>query len=187
MSGIPQDCEDETLNRTVQMIATHIAELLDRIRAGVIEASDTIWLEQAPADKVVDELRSTQYRLIFQERQVGNKTEVSLARSAELAFQRTREPASVTTVYLDCVVLSIADNQVTGLSRFTRLTVWAVTRPEPVLALRSGRGFKLDHTPDGWQMKPMRKRVVRLSVEFLRKRGWCFDHLQQFIPTASQQ
>jgi hypothetical protein len=144
-------------------------------------------LEETAADRLVEDLRSI-YRLTFQERRIGNKWELSLAQSfrAELAIRPPRDAVFVSLplvpAYLNCVMLNIEDSYVTGISRLTRLTVWQVSKPERGLALRSGRGFKLDKTPDGWAMKPMRTRVVKLSAEFLQERGWRFDHLKQFIP-----
>jgi hypothetical protein len=146
-------------------------------------------LEQIPADQFVDEIRSSRYRLTFQERRIGRKWEVSLARSlrSEMAFRSIPEAIFVSVVllpaYLDCLMLNIEDNQLTGISRLSRLTVRPVSKPKGGLALKSGRGFKLDKTPDGWDIKPMRKRVVKLSGEFLRGRGWSFGHLKQLIPT----
>jgi hypothetical protein len=170
------------------MIATQTADLLQRIRKGVVDPTDTAMLERISADQFVDELRASRYRLTFQERRIGKKWEISLAHSfrAELAIRPIPEAAFVSFVllpaYLNCVMLNIENNQLTGISRLSRLTVWAVSGPQGGLALKSGRGFKLDKAPDGWDIKPLRKRVVRLSGEFLRKRGWRFDHLKQFIP-----
>jgi hypothetical protein len=170
------------------MIATHAAELLLRLRKGVLDPIDTAMLEQTPADHLVAELRSSLYRLTFQERRIGDKWEISLAHSfrAELAIRPIPEAVFVSFLlvpaYLNCLMLNIENNHLTGISRLSRLTVWAVSDPERGLALRSGHGFKLDKTLDGWNIKPMRKRVVKLSGEFLRERGWRFDHLKQFIP-----
>src|SRR5205807_5347487 len=127
------------------------------------------------------------YRITFQERRIGRKWELSLARSfrAELAFRPIPDAIFVTVrlvpAYLNCLILNVEDDSLTGISRLTRLTVWAVRKPVPGLALKSGRGFKLDHTPDGWAIKPIRPRVVKLSEQLLRERGWRFDHLQAFI------
>ena len=172
------------------MIGTITAELLQGIRNGSLETVDTKWLESTPADQLVLELCSSRYRITFQKRQIGRKMEISLARSlrAELA-PRTIANAlfvsfQVIPVYLDCLMLNIEDNRFTGMSRLSRLTVWAIRKLEPGLALKSAHGFKLDRTPDGWEMKSMRKRTVKLSAEFLRKRGWRFDHLQQLIPVS---
>lgn len=169
------------------MIAKRTTELLQRIRRGILDPADTVMLEQTPANCLVDELRSV-YRLTFQERRIGRKWEISLARSfrAELAARPLPEAVFVSFLlvpaYLNCLMLNIEDNYLTGISRLTRLTAWAATGPEGGLLLKSGRGFKLDKTPDGWVIKPMRKRVVKLSGEFLRERGWRFDHLKQLLP-----
>ena len=171
------------------MIATHTAELVDRLRHGILDPTDTSMLEHARASELVAEFRSI-YRITFQERQLGRKWEVSLARvlRAELAARST--PGSlfvslhVVPVYKDCLILSIEDDTITGISRMTKLTVKATKTPVPSLALTTGRGFKLDHTPDGWSIKPIQKKTVKLTESFLRDRGWKFDHLNQLIPTS---
>jgi hypothetical protein len=171
------------------MLATHTTEFLQRLRKGILDPADTAMLEQTPANHLVDELRSV-YRLTFQERRIGRKWEISLARSfrAELAIRPVPEAVFVSFLlvpaYLNCLMLNIEENYLTGISRLTRLTAWAITQPEKGLLLKAGRGFKLDKTPDGWAIKSMRRRTVKLSGEFLRARGWRFDHLQQVLPVA---
>jgi hypothetical protein len=169
------------------MIATRTSELLSHLAAGRFDEEDTALLEQTSAVQMVHEFRSV-YLSTFQERRIGKKWELSLARSvrAELAIRPIPDALFVSLVwlpvYVNCLMLNIEDDSLTGISRFTRLTVRAVKKPEQGLALRTGRGFKLDRTPDGWAIKPLRKRVVKLSEGFLRERGWRFDHLKQVIP-----
>lgn len=171
------------------MTGTQTVDLLDRVRRGILDEADTRWLEKVPADEFVAELESSRYPVTFQERRIGAKWEKSLARSvrAELVARRKPDALFISFVlvpaYIDCLTLSMEGNHVTGVSRLTRLTAWPVKKPEPGLALRSGRGFKCDLTPDGWSMKAIGKRTVRLSSEFLRKRGWRFDHLAQALST----
>lgn len=171
------------------MIATKTAELLHKLRMGIIDPVDTGWLEQISADDFLADLRSRLYPMTFQERRIGAKWEISLARSirAELAVRPIPDAIFVSFIlvpaYLNCLMLNIENNRVTGISRLARLTVWAVSEPEEGLALKSGNGFKLDKTVDGWDMKPLRKRVVKLSAQFLRQRGWRLDHLKQLIPS----
>ena len=43
------------------------------------------------------------------------------------------------------------------------------------LTLRTGRGHKLDKTPDEWSNKELKPRKINLSEEFLAKRGWKFE------------
>jgi len=170
------------------MIALPTAALLSHLRRGTFDSADLTLLEQTSAKQLVEELRSA-YRLTFQERQIGKKWEVSVARSfrAELKFPNSPNAilasCQLVPAYLDCVMLSVEADVLTGISRMTRLTAWPVSKPEPGLALKSGPGFKLDLTPDGWSIKHLPRRIVKLSEPFLRQRGWRFDHLSHFIPT----
>ena len=83
-------------------------------------------------------------------------------------------------VYVNCLMVNLEDNAVTGVSRLDRLRVRAVAKPVPGLALTTGRGFKLDKTPDGWNVKRLRRRTLRLSESFLQARGWRFHHMALF-------
>jgi hypothetical protein len=169
------------------MIATRTTDLLHHLQKGILDPTDTAMLEQTSARQLVEEFRSV-YRLTFQERRLGRKWEVALARKfrAELAIRPLPDAIFVSFLfvpaYLNCLLLNVEGDTLTGISRLSRLTVWAVSKPERGLALKSGRGFKIDQTPDGWAIKPMRKRTVKLSEPFLRDRGWRFDHLKHFIP-----
>ena len=170
------------------MIASRTTQLLSRLREGSFDPADTAMLEQISAKELVDDLKSV-YRVIFQERQIGKKWEISLAKRfrAELKFQTNPKGIFVSCrlvpAYVICVMLNVEDNALTGISTISRLTVWAVAKPEPGLALKSGHGFKLDKTPDGWSVKPMRSKLVKLSDTFLQSRGWRFDHLKTVIPS----
>lgn len=169
------------------MIAARTAELLHHVKCGILDAADTALLEHASARQLVDELRSA-YPVTYQERHLGKKWEISLARSfrAEMISRPFADGILVSfrlvPVYVNCLSLEVEDDTITGISRRTRLAVWAVQKPEPGLALKSGGGFKLDNMPDGWIIKPMRKRLVKLSTQFLHQRGWRFDHLKQLVP-----
>ena len=66
----------------------------------------------------------------------------------------------------------------------TRLRVKPIRTPFQGLALSTGLGFKLDRTPDGWHVKPLVKRTVKLTDDFLLKRGWRYDSVQQFAPKS---
>src|SRR2546423_1629322 len=117
------------------MIAPRTAELLSHLREGTLHPADTAALEQTSATELVDELRSV-YRLIFQERQIGRKREVSLAREfrAELKFRPIPDAifacGLLVPAYVNCVMLNVEGDAVTGISRLSRLTVWAVDKPE---------------------------------------------------------
>jgi hypothetical protein len=169
------------------MIASRTTELLSHLHEGSLDATDTAMLEQTSAAQLVNELRSL-YPITFQERHVGKKWELSLARQfrAEIRFRVRRNGlfayCLLVPAYVNCVMINIEDDALTGISRLSRLTVWEIAKPEPGLALKSGHGFKLDKTPDGWSLKPMRRKLVKLSGSFLQDRGWRFDHLKTVIP-----
>jgi hypothetical protein len=171
------------------MIATQTKEFLQRLRQGVPTEDDRTFLENARADDLIAELRSV-YRLTFQERHIGRKWEVSLARSLRTELVARPIPTSVfvsfevVQVYISCLMLNIEDNLVTGISRLGRLALRTVAEPTPGLSLTTGRGYKLDFTPDGWSLKRLKKRTVTLTEPFLRNRGWNFDHISRFLPTA---
>ncbi len=78
-------------------------------------------------------------------------------------------------VFRDCLLLSGEAESVTGVAVATRLIVKPRRKPRRALVLTTGRGFKLDRSPDGWVIKPVKKRTVTLTEEFLRKNGWQFD------------
>lgn len=168
------------------MIAAQTNELLQHLRLGQPEQSDLAFLEQVNATDWVAELRAD-FPLILQERRFKRKWEISLARTlrTELAPITKADSLIVSFVlvpiYINCLMLNIEDDKITGVSRLNRLAVRSVNKPFTGLAIQSYRGFKLDLTPDGWSVKPLRRRTVRLREAFLKERGWHFDHLRHFI------
>src|SRR4051812_27230765 len=113
------------------MITTRTAELLRRLRHGILDQADTAMLEQIKASQLVDELRS-EYRFTFQERRLRDKWELSLARffRPELISRPTPDSLFVSFIpvpaYVNCIMLSIEGESITGISRVCRLTVRAV-------------------------------------------------------------
>jgi hypothetical protein len=170
------------------MITINSSQLLRRIRKGVFGSADTAWLEQVRASQFVEELRTSRFRLTIHERSIGRKWEVSLARTlrAELTFRPVPDATAVLPMYIpsyiDCILLNAEDDRLTGVSTLTRLTLWPVSKPVGSLTVKSGRGFKLDRAPDGWSIKAMQPRTVKLSRAFLRQRGWQFEQLDRFLP-----
>jgi len=162
-------------------------DLLGRLRAGHIDPAAPLALEQTTAGELLAELASV-YRLRFQERRLREKWEVGLARSlrhelAVRAFRASRFPVLVLMPVLrNCLLLSGEGETITGVTVIARLIVKPTGSPTPGLALTTGRGFKLEKAPDGWAVKPMHKRTVKLTEEFLQQRGWCFDFLWPFKP-----
>src|SRR5690348_2015044 len=99
-----------------------IYHLLEGLRKGAWAPSDASWLEQLPADQLVEELRSSRYRLTIQERHIGRKWEISLARTfrAEWIFPSIRDKDFVSMpympIYIECLMLNIEDNHFNGVS-----------------------------------------------------------------------
>src|SRR6266404_4556923 len=155
------------------MIATGTLALLRHLRLGQLDPSDIAMLEGVAARKFAVELKS-RFQLVFQERWIGKKWEVSMSRSirAELVSQQNARGMLVSLVirpvYANCVMLNSEDDLITGITWLSRLSVRAVKTPEPSLVLKSGHGYKLDKTVDGWVIKPMDQRTVRLSEPFLQ-------------------
>ena len=117
------------------MSATQTADFLLRLRKGILDPADTAMLEQIHADDLVDELRLTGFRVAFQERRIGRKWEIALARSlrTELAMRSVPEAVfvsfAIVPVYVNCVMLNSEDNSLTGISRLSRLSVRTVRDP----------------------------------------------------------
>jgi len=94
------------------MIASSAAALLSHLRGGTFDSADLALLEQTSAKQLINELRSV-YRLTFQERQIGKKWEISVARSfrAELKFPNSPHAifasCHLVPAYLDCVMLNV--------------------------------------------------------------------------------
>lgn len=168
------------------MLTTRIDDLLPRLRTGSAEPADITVLERTKASDLLAELVSD-YSLRFQERRVGEKWELGLARSLRHELS-ARVPCNssfpivlLIPVLRSCLLLSGEGDRVTGVVATTRLSVKPCRTSSEGLALTTGGGFKLEQAPDGWAVKPLRKRTVKLTEEFLRRRGWHFELLWQFV------
>lgn len=169
------------------MLTIQIEELLDRLKAGVFDPMDVQTLEQAPLHDFLAEVEAA-YPVRFQERRIREKWEIGLARRLRLelaSFSSNRAcfPLLVMMpVFRHCLFLSGEGDAITGIGLATRLMVKPIQKPFQGLALTTGRGFKLERTPDGWDIKPLMKRTVKLTDDFMQKRGWRFDLMHQFTP-----
>jgi hypothetical protein len=83
-----------------------------------------------------------------------------------------------------CFLLSGEAEAVTGISMSPRIVIRPIHTPFHGLALTISRGFKLDKFPDGWAVKPLVNRTVKLAEDFLQQRGWRFDLFRQVVPHA---
>jgi hypothetical protein len=168
------------------MLTAQTEELILRLKIGKFEPADVQALE-ASAHEFLADLDSV-YQCRFQERRLRNKWEVGVARSlrfeiVSLSAKGAFFPILVMVpVFRNCFFLSGDADTVTGIGVATRLLVRPIRKPFRGVALTTGRGFKLDRAPDGWDLKPLATRTVKLTNEFLQKRGWRFDSLQPFAP-----
>ena len=169
------------------MLTAQTSDLLSRLRVGVFELSDLEILEQSSIHAFRSEL-DADFPLQFQERQFNGKWEFGMAHSlrfelASLGSKRSVFPiVYLAPVFKRCVFLNGDGDAITGISLVNRLRVRPIRKPVRGSALTMGRGFKLDHMLDGWALKPLQKRTVKLDDDFLRKRGWRFDAIEQFAP-----
>ncbi len=165
-------------------------DLLSRLCLGRFDAADVSYLEQVKAADLVAEL-SIAYPVRFQERRTREKWEVGLAHSVRhrLVFRAPRASlfmaADVVPVSRHCLMLSGEGDRVTGWSFTPRIQTRRVSRPPRGVRVATSPGFKWERFPDGWDVKPLPKKTVLLTVDFLRQRGWRFDELQPPFQTFS--
>lgn len=171
------------------MLTAQTEDLLNRLKTGAFDQADIQALELTTAQEFLAHLESD-YRFRFQERRLRDKWELGVARSLRFELTALSSKGSVfplmivVPIYRNCVFLTSEADVITGISVATRLTVRPIRKPTPGLALALGRGFKLDRMLDGWRLKPLGRRTVKLTDEFLQKRGWRFESLQQFAPRS---
>jgi hypothetical protein len=141
------------------MSTAQLSSILDSLRSGVIETSDLDWLEQLPSEEVLGEL-SNQYPVKFLQARGKDKWEIGLAQSC-----RRRH-------YRQCLLLTSERGRVTTLGMMTFLRVRQPKRTPDALEFISGGGFSLYRDADGWKLKLLRERTVKLPKESIERRGW---------------
>jgi hypothetical protein len=172
----------------MNMRATQTADFLRRLRAGQLGPTDAAYLEQLKPDDLLADLAEV-YPLRFQERHLSKKWEVGMARRLrfELVARFSRGSQLPTLLLVpvlrQCLLLSGEGQAITGISTIRRIVVRPIHKPSHGLALTTSGGFKFDKLPDDWEVKPLGKRTVKLTEDFLRQRGWQFDRLRQVVPS----
>jgi hypothetical protein len=167
------------------MLTSQLNALLRQLRSGKLEAADLRLIEDTPFDELVGELQK-RYPVCFLERSIGRKRELGLAAavSFEFAAQKlanSRIPfARLVPLLSHCVLASAYDNSTTELTATQGVRVRPVEGTAGAAVVNMGRGFKLDKTPDGWSVKPLKRRSATLAEEFLASRGWKFEALLPF-------
>lgn len=162
----------------------NLSSILQQLRTGRFNVVDASLLESLSAHQLMADLQRL-YPVKFQERDVGRKHEVALARSIryELGFANRDvsifSPIRLLPVLRSCVFASCYGDSLSELTTTASVYVKPTRKPEKGLLLKLGRGFKLDKSPDGWVLKSVEPRAVNLSMDFLENRGWQFD---VFVP-----
>src|SRR5580698_6737932 len=98
------------------MLTTQSKELLRNLRAGKLDASVPAFLEQLAADDFIADLRRY-YPVLFQERQLGRKHEIGLARYVGLKSVRRAALAETMNVpvLLKCLLINSYGDTLSGL------------------------------------------------------------------------
>jgi hypothetical protein len=162
----------------------NLTEILRQLRTGRFNVAEASVLDALSARELMAELQRS-YPVKFQERDIGRKHEVALARSIryELGFGNRHisifSPIRLLPVLRSCVFASCYGDSLSEITTATYVYVKPTRKPVKGLILKMGRGFKLDKSPDGWALNSIEGREVNLSLDFLEKRGWQFD---VFVP-----
>ena len=162
----------------------NLSEILRQLRTGHFNVAEASLLEALSARQLMADLQRW-YPVKFQDRDVGRKHEVALARSIryEVGFANRDvsifSPLRLRPVLRSCVFASCYDDSLSEITTTSCVYVKPTRKPKKGLILKMGRGFKLDKSPDGWTLNSIKGRAVNLSMEFLEKRGWQFD---VFVP-----
>jgi hypothetical protein len=154
--------------------------LIQRIKSGDPPDAEAIQYLTSTSMKDFVSEAVADYPHLFQERQVGRKRELGLARSchALLRWRLRRKSvfpvAYLTPVFKDCLFIVGENDRITGVSTLTRLAFRPAKKPRRY-ALSSGTGFHCLLDLEEWRIKPVVRKTTILSEETLRKHGWRFD------------
>lgn len=165
------------------MITAEARELIRRLRAGEFDPGEAEAIAKLSAGDFVSEMKAI-YPILFQEHRVGRKQEVGMARSLKFELDVRRSPGGLfpfvgmDLVLRKCLLVNSYDDSISGITAVTSLRVRHRGGRANDAALRMGKGSTLDRFPDGWAVKPVKGRWIRLSEDFLLKRGWRFEALR---------
>lgn len=166
-------------------IRAQVGDLLKRLRAGELSDADSAFLDSLPADLFVRELRS-RHPFVFQERSIGRKTELGLAKSLEFQLRVPNNgrhlfgSVDLLPILRSCLLLSIYDNRMSGVAVTKSIRLRPADADGSGVVVAMGNGFKLDRLPDGWMAKSFDRKSSVLRETLLKSRGWKFEVLQPF-------
>jgi hypothetical protein len=160
------------------MIAPQLDDWVERLKFGTLDVSDLRLIEALRLPNILERL-SGSYPIRFLFRQQRTKQEIGLARTHRVV----RRQAGTTHTFQDCLLLTSESDQITTLAAMPLLRV-RVRRSSEGIDLDCGAGFSLYRDPDGWKIKLLEERTIRLSRQALSVRGW---RLKPVEPTARSE
>jgi hypothetical protein len=164
------------------MLTDTLKNDLLQIRKGILDTTAPLSFDQISGKSLIDEI-VVDFPVVFQRRDHGRKHEIAVARkfSYEMTFRTSPNslfPSSrIIPIISRCFLISTYDDKISEVTWANKISFLPVTGKADEIALKFGSGFKLDHTPDGWTLKPLLRRKVVLSQAFLKNRGWQFNVL----------
>ena len=162
------------------MSSTEVQEILHQLRLGHIKPYQMSRLDRLAPDELISDL-SRSYPVVFQERTIRDKHEIGMARKIALETVARHVPGSVFSRYRivraikHCVLVSSYGDSLSEITVLSEIRVRPKNGPSFEVAITTSRGHKLDRTPDGWSIKPLKHRSVTFSESFLLARGWRFE------------
>jgi hypothetical protein len=167
------------------MISTDIQEVLNQLKLGRFDRSQVDSLDRLSPVELIADLRGT-HPIVFQERRIRDKHEIGLARKVGLQTVAAKIPGSrffrfdIILSIKSCLFISSYSESLSELTVLSDIRVRPKGGPNQDVILKMGLGHKLDKTPDGWSVKPLKSRPVKLSESLLVDRGWRFEVLEPF-------
>ncbi len=133
------------------MVTAEARELIRRLRLGVFDPGEIEAIAKLPADQLLSELMHL-YPIVFQERGIGRKREVGLARSRrrKLVVRKLRNSLFPLVhpqfVLSRCLFVDAYDDSLSGITVTAGIRVWPKGGSRGDVVLKIGRGYALDRT-----------------------------------------
>jgi len=152
-------------------------ELLEALRAGLVQGPEAAWLRDGTATEFANELRPLGFAVTVQTRSIGKKWEASFARSCEWRCEVVLDASGMSVkraslpVYRDCILLEADGGRLSMLSWLESIAL-EPTGPDGDVTFTFGRGYKLEFDRDHWGSNDLADQRVILPRSFLDSRGW---------------
>jgi hypothetical protein len=130
------------------------------MQAGVVDVAGLKALDRVKMDGLVRELDKTN-PIRFLDRRHGDKWEIGVAESG-------KSDGKLTT----CLFITAEAGQITTVAAVADIQLTPPRRGAASYVIACGAGYSLYRDPDGWKLKLLETRTVRLSKTELTKYGW---------------